>query len=108
MYADDMFRVPGSLSARTAPVAAAAGALLSKRSYTMATVPIQARVRASLKVNDNRKKAPAWLYIPNLDLRGEQISRSDHLITLIYSHLNPAFHGYVRSGIHGDEKPVDI
>lgn len=36
-----LFRVFGSLSARTAPVAAAAGALLSKRSYTVATVPIK-------------------------------------------------------------------
>lgn len=65
-----LFRVSGSLSARTAPVAAAAGALLSKHSYTVAAVPIQARVRASLKANNIRKNAPTRLYTSNLDLRG--------------------------------------
>lgn len=103
-----LFRVSGSLSARTVPVAAAAGALLSKRSCTVATVPIQARARASLKVNENRKKHQHGFIHLTLIYVVEHIFGSDHLITLIYSHLNPASHGFARSGIHDGGKRVDI
>lgn len=67
----------------------------------MATVPIQARVRASLKVNENRKKLQRGFIQLTLICVIEQVFGPGHLITLlIYSHPNPTSHGFVRSGIH--------